>query len=607
MKLLTKGWTKAGIQLTCEILRFSSWSLSGPAGRWGSEMSLPEGARVFLAYDVPHPILYHGRYILASCPCGRGYHLVLTPDYDTFPDQVSLENEDLISVRIAGPQGFPQGWMSGNIYRGMPSDDDIMQYKRDAAHAAAAPVLPPGGSGWRSCSACGGPRGTSSWCGSSSGFLNRRNGGPSGGKVRRRATRKLRGSHRCPAVWGHHLCWGSQGLPPSGHQMHLSAAPRGGEHRRAPRSQNPVRGAEKGSVEGPKVSDKVQQRRLGVWSFCRAQCESKERGHSGREVDGKDFRSWRTSWKFFKGLGLEIFSGHGRFSKAIRKKMAHLFCAEVDICHGSPFDLSSHHIQQENFRLLQTHQVKYVWLGTPCNSWSRARRWDGRGPGPLRDDGSFLMGLPNLSHADQRKVQLGNNMRFSAKIFVFVWLWIFLSSLRTLTLLESGKPLLFFTFLGVATLHVSRQIFVKMETPGRNELELNLQGRSPRVGIHQLLRLLRRTHGLVHPNVHGPERASSRRRPLQMVLLPTTETCVGVQGLALTLHHKLGQAMIILRERMIAVIWDMWPRSTRWSLGLPLPIVQGEVFLFAFGHRQSRLPSAGPSAESTCWFSSLVS
>ena len=72
-------------------------------------MSLPEGARVFLAYDVPHPILYHGRYILASCPCGRGYHLVLTPDYDTFPDQVSLENEDLISVRIAGPQGFPQG------------------------------------------------------------------------------------------------------------------------------------------------------------------------------------------------------------------------------------------------------------------------------------------------------------------------------------------------------------------------------------------------------------------------------------------------------------------------------------------------------------------
>ena len=91
---------------------------------------------------------------------------------------------------------------------------------------------------------------------------------------------------------------------------------------------------------------------------------------------------------------------------------------EVDIAHGPQFDLSSRRIQQEIFQLLQSKAVKYVWMGTPCNSWSRARRWDGRGPGPLRDDAAGLLGLPNLSGSDQRKVELGNAlMRFSAKIF----------------------------------------------------------------------------------------------------------------------------------------------------------------------------------------------
>ena len=55
------------------------------------------------------------------------------------------------------------------------------------------------------------------------------------------------------------------------------------------------------------------------------------------------------------------------------------------------------------------------------DSWSRARRNDGRGPGLLAgmmDDAGGFMGLPHLSEKDQQQVAVGNIlMKFSAKIF----------------------------------------------------------------------------------------------------------------------------------------------------------------------------------------------
>ena len=53
-------------------------------------------------------------------------------------------------------------------------------------------------------------------------------------------------------------------------------------------------------------------------------------------------------------------------------------------------------------------KILYIHIGLPWQSWSRARRNDGRGPGPLRDDNKFLMGLPNLSSKDRQKVLVGN-------------------------------------------------------------------------------------------------------------------------------------------------------------------------------------------------------
>ena len=63
-----------------------------------------------------------------------------------FPEQISLENSDLLGFRIAGDQGLPHGLTGANTYqfRGMPGDDEMAQFRRDAAHAAAALALPPG-------------------------------------------------------------------------------------------------------------------------------------------------------------------------------------------------------------------------------------------------------------------------------------------------------------------------------------------------------------------------------------------------------------------------------------------------------------------------------
>ena len=78
-------------------------------------MALTEGTRVFLCYDLPapEPELYHERYILSACACGQGFHIILTPDFETYAEQISLENQDITSFRIGLVDSFQQGFMLG--------------------------------------------------------------------------------------------------------------------------------------------------------------------------------------------------------------------------------------------------------------------------------------------------------------------------------------------------------------------------------------------------------------------------------------------------------------------------------------------------------------
>ena len=109
-------------------------------------MALPVGSRVYLLYDVPPPELYHERYVMASCMCGRGWHIILTPDHDLYAEQISLENDDIQTFRLGVGDELPAGLNDANTYRirRMPEEGMMRQLRRDAAHAAAALVVPPG-------------------------------------------------------------------------------------------------------------------------------------------------------------------------------------------------------------------------------------------------------------------------------------------------------------------------------------------------------------------------------------------------------------------------------------------------------------------------------
>ena len=60
--------------------------------------------------------------------------------------------------------------------------------------------------------------------------------------------------------------------------------------------------------------------------------------------------------------------------------------------------------------LVNPGRVTMIWLGVPCNTWSRARR-PGSGPPPLRSD-NFVMGYPDLKGASYRKVRFASRSMY---------------------------------------------------------------------------------------------------------------------------------------------------------------------------------------------------
>ena len=110
---------------------------------------------------------------------------------------------------------------------------------------------------------------------------------------------------------------------------------------------------------------------------------------------------------------LEIFSGCGNLSKSIAKLGWYVLMWDITL--GPEYDLRSPAKRRMLGDWVRSGWIRGFHLGTPCESFTRAR--DIRpGPPPLRSD-SAPLGLPDLSPGDQLKVVLGNLwMRFS------VWL-----------------------------------------------------------------------------------------------------------------------------------------------------------------------------------------
>jgi len=116
---------------------------------------------------------------------------------------------------------------------------------------------------------------------------------------------------------------------------------------------------------------------------------------------------------------LESFAGTAGVTRAILAE-ANLWCLppieiEPNNFVPQPVAIFSRPVQAKAMRWLQSGAVVGHHMGTPCSSFTRARRNDG-GPPPIRDN-DHLDGLPGLTDADQAKVNLGNQcLQVSAKL-----------------------------------------------------------------------------------------------------------------------------------------------------------------------------------------------
>ena len=107
---------------------------------------------------------------------------------------------------------------------------------------------------------------------------------------------------------------------------------------------------------------------------------------------------------------IELFAGSARLTRAIRKRG--FASIAIDISENADFDLAHPGVRQILYEWFDTGRVAAVWLGTPCCSWSLARRGKpGVRGGPLRTVGALIWGHPDALErpVDAAKIKLGND------------------------------------------------------------------------------------------------------------------------------------------------------------------------------------------------------
>ena len=106
---------------------------------------------------------------------------------------------------------------------------------------------------------------------------------------------------------------------------------------------------------------------------------------------------------------LEIFSGTARLTSAVRDLgIPCLPPIDITLCQEVPaaFDVIEAHNWEFVMQLISCGAVAFLHLGTPCNTFSAARKEDG-GPPPLRSE-VFPEGLPDLAGDNLAIATLGN-------------------------------------------------------------------------------------------------------------------------------------------------------------------------------------------------------
>jgi len=112
---------------------------------------------------------------------------------------------------------------------------------------------------------------------------------------------------------------------------------------------------------------------------------------------------------------VELVSGSARLARSIAQQG--IDCEAWDIIDGPGADLLALRNRKRLLQETRRGRVLFIWMCFPCTSWSMARRLTHSGPGPLRDGGAGLWGLPGLSERDEAKAAIGNRLlRVTASI-----------------------------------------------------------------------------------------------------------------------------------------------------------------------------------------------
>ena len=103
---------------------------------------------------------------------------------------------------------------------------------------------------------------------------------------------------------------------------------------------------------------------------------------------------------------IELFSGSGHLSHKLQ--LQHVRTEPWDIINGSNFDLLHRGVANRLKDHVKSGHLKFLWLGIPCVTVSRARR-PGGGPPPLRSN-EHLLGYPDLVGKNKEKVDSANRL-----------------------------------------------------------------------------------------------------------------------------------------------------------------------------------------------------
>ena len=116
----------------------------------------------------------------------------------------------------------------------------------------------------------------------------------------------------------------------------------------------------------------------------------------------------RTNTGISSKVSLHVSVGHGGLSKALEREG--LPTISIDILQGEHFDVLHPEVMRVMQSGIRAGLISGDFLGTPCNTWSPARRapLGSSFPRRLRTK-DRLYGIDGLSPADQNSLRIGND------------------------------------------------------------------------------------------------------------------------------------------------------------------------------------------------------